>query len=101
MSRHFRGWSTRPGRVSEDMQISQRKALDHASGFFKLIVSLAGKTHHHIGADCGRRHGRANLFNLLAIVPWTILAMHAPENRVTARLHWNVGMLRNACRVGD
>ena len=83
------------------MQVGERQVFDHAARGFELGVGLAGESDHHVGADRGGGHGGANLFDLLAIVPRTIFAMHAPQHRVAAGLHGHVRMLGDARRRGD
>ena len=62
----------------------------------QLFPSLSVEENLLIGAYGGDRHCGANRFNLLAIVPRTIFAMHAPQHRVAAGLHGHVCMLGDA-----
>ena len=75
------------------MQIGERQFLDHAARRFEFGLCLAGKSDHHVGADGRGRHGSANFLDLLAIVPGTIFAMHAPQNGIASGLHGHVACL--------
>src|SRR2546422_6896060 len=74
---HSGRWRPGSRRVGEDVQVGKRQIFNGAVRLFKLDVGLAGEANHNIGADGGSRHGGANLFNLLAIVPWTVAAIHS------------------------
>ena len=96
--RHGGGWSARARGVGEDVQISEGQVFNQAPRGFEFGVGLAGKSHQDVGANSGSGHGGANLFNLLAIMPGTIFAMHAPQNRVTAGLQRHMRMLGDTRR---
>src|ERR1041385_5535707 len=83
------------------MQISKRQALDKAAAFLKKLIGLAGKANHDVCADCSFRHGFMDLSDLLRIMPWAILAMHAAQNTVATGLQRNMRVLSDARRARD
>src|ERR1700679_2442849 len=87
---HHRGRRAGPRRESEDVKISEREFCDEAARGLEFCVRLAGKSNHYIRANSGGGYGLANFFDLLAIVPWSIFAVHAPQHRIAARLQRNV-----------
>ncbi len=94
--RHGGGGGTGARGVGEDVQISERQVCDEAAGGFEFGVGFAGESSHDVGSDGGGGHGSANLFDLLAIVPRSIFAVHAAEHGVTARLQGHVCVLGDA-----
>ncbi len=66
----------------------------------EFSFGLAGKAGHHIGADRGGGHGGTDLFDLLAIVPGTIFAVHAAKHGIAAGLQRHVRVFGDARRRG-
>ena len=97
----WHGGCGRPGscRVGEDVQVGKRQFFDDAARIFKFSVGFCGETDHDVGADCGGRHGGANLFNLFAIVPGAISAVHAAEDGIAAGLQRHMRVLGDACAL--
>src|SRR5260370_41458777 len=84
--RHGSGGSAGTCGICEDVQVSEGKLFNHTTRFFKLGGGFAGESHHYVGSYGGRRHGGANLFKLLRIMPGTLFSVHTPEYSVDARL---------------
>jgi len=98
---HGRCRRTGAGGEGEDVQISEGQVFDEAAGGFEFGVGLTGESGHDVGADGGDGHGGVNFFDLLAIVPGTIFAVHAAKHGVTAGLQRDVRVLGDARRGGD
>ena len=86
--------------VGEDVEVGEGQVGDEAAGGVEFGVGFAGESDHNVGADSGGGHGGANLLDLLAIVPGTILAMHAAQHGIAAGLQWHVRMLGDPRRRG-
>jgi len=77
------------------MQVGERQVSDEAARSFEFGIGFPRESGHDVSANRGGGHGSTNLFDLLAIVPGTIFAMHAPEHSVTAGLQGHVRVLGN------
>src|ERR1039457_5805597 len=86
-------------RIREHMQVRERQLLNHAPRLGKLCLGLSRKSHHHVGADGGEGHRRADLQDLFLVMPWPVLAMHPPQNRVASRMQRHMSMLRDPRRA--
>src|SRR5205807_10223991 len=93
LSWHGRGGRTRTRGIREHVPVRKCQFFYEAAGFFKFTVGLAGKSDHYIGADRRARHSCADLLDLFAVMPWTILAVHSAQHAVAAGLQGEVGVL--------
>src|SRR4029077_9495149 len=94
--RHGSRRRSRPRRVCEHMQISKRQMFDKAAAFLKELIGLSGEADHYIGADRRMGHGFMDFSDLLRVMPRAVLAMHPPQNAVTAGLQWHMRVLGNS-----
>jgi hypothetical protein len=98
---HGGGRRAGAGGVGEDVQVGEGQFCDETAGGFEFGGGFAGESGHDVGADGGGGQGGANLFNLFAIVPGTIFAVHAAEYGVTAGLQGDMRVFGNARRGGE
>src|SRR6266571_7968870 len=74
--------------------------FNKTAAFLEELIGLAGEADHYVGADRGVGHGFMDLSDLFRIMPGAVLAMHPPENAVTAGLQRNMRVLGDSRRVG-
>ena len=82
------------------MQIGQWLGGDEVVTFLKLSVGFAGKAYHDICADGGIGRGTAHDRQSLRVVPWSIAAVHAPQNSIRSGLQRHVDMPGEAGECG-
>src|SRR3974390_2094934 len=77
----------RTWRERKEVQIAERQSTDELDGLLKFAIGLAGETDHHICAESEFGTGRADQStDDFRIVPGTVAAMHAAEDRIGAGL---------------
>ena len=83
----------RPRRKGKQMQITERQRADEGERLLKLVISLAGETHHDICAE-GEigAGGPQERRDFVRVVPGPVTAVHAAQHGVGARLQRKVGV---------